>query len=100
MLSFLLIFPKGEYYLIIGSILAAVGTPFTLFLNILLYQTVDILVKNRTGIEDLIEHKEMEEYYQKENWRENVLEQIRVDPKIRWFEGWFWPLRFYFNPRR
>ena len=81
-------------------VMLVVGSPFTIFLNVLLYEILKTTVKNQTGIEDLNDDPKMESFYNKSDWRENVLEQIKEDSQLRLFQGKWWIFRFYFNLRR
>lgn len=93
-------FFQGERIMIFTIIMLVVGSPFTLFLNVLLYDTLKSASKNITGIEDLNDDPKMQTFYKKSDWRDNIREQIKEDPKLRLFQGKWWLFRFYFNLRK
>lgn len=86
--------------MIFTIVMLVIGSPFTLFLNVLLYDTVKCTAKNMTGIEDLNDDPIMQSFYQKSDWRENVIEQIKEDHKLKLFKDRWWFFRFYFNLRK
>lgn len=85
--------------MILAIVMMVIGSPFAIFLNVLLYDTVKSASQNLTGIEDLNDDPKMQTYYRKSDWRANILDQIKEDPKLRLFQDRWWLFRFYFNLR-